>query len=211
MLMRAPSECASWFWDLEDHATPGLRAALSAAARMSGVLRKHGLLRPDGLEWFWVVPEQGGAVGKTRLQLTAPLDDEGTARRVEDLRPVGFPNAEFSGFLVTGAGVWFDEHGVQRYEDRLVELTVSAEPLGLSADVSVHHDIWGPYDFSGTPHPDSQRQNAPRLAAALKELDDVLGVAAEPGEATYFGVAEGHGVADPEVTDGRGPDLTSRL
>ncbi|MDN5385694.1 MULTISPECIES: hypothetical protein [Streptomyces] len=211
VLMRAPQECASWFWDLEDCAPPGLRSALSTAARMSDVLKKHELLTPDALEWFWMVPEAGGAVAKTRLRLTAPLDDERTARRVEESRPVGFPNAEFRSFLVAGAGMWFDEHGVRRHEDRLVELTVSSEPLGLSADVSVHHDIWGPFDFRGTPHPDVQRQNAPRLAAALKELDELLGVAAEPGEPTYFGRAEGHGVAEPEVSDGRGPDLTDRL
>jgi hypothetical protein len=211
MLMRAPRECASWFWDLEDYAPPGLRSALSTSARMSAVLKKHELLSPEALEWFWVVPEMGGAVARTRMRLLKPLDDEWTARKVEELRPVGFPAAEFSGFLVAGAGMWLDEYGAQRREDRLVELTVSAEPLGLSADVSVHHDIWGPFDFRGMPHPEIHRQNAPRLAAALKELDDLLGVSAEPGEPTYFGRADGYEVADQEVIDGRGPDLTDQL
>ncbi|MET7609211.1 hypothetical protein [Streptomyces avermitilis] len=210
-LMRAPEKCASWFWDLEDYAPPGLRSVLVTAAHMSAVLQKHDLMKPASLEWYWVVPELGGAIAKTRLRLLWPLDDEQVAQRVEALRPIGFPQAEFSGFLVTGPGMWLDERGAQRHENGLVELTVSSEPLGLSADVSVFHDIWGPFDFRGTPHAEVHQQNAPRLAAALKELEALVGVAAEPGEPTYFGRAEGHGVGAPDAEDGRGPDLTDQL
>ncbi|MFJ4813837.1 hypothetical protein [Streptomyces longwoodensis] len=73
------------------------------------------------------------------------------------------------------------------------------------------HDIWGPFDFRGSPHPEVHRYNAPRLAAALGELDALLGVPAEPGGAMYFGAAVGRGVMEPDVVDGRGPDLTDRL
>ncbi|WP_211279172.1 hypothetical protein [Streptomyces longwoodensis] len=211
VLMRAPRECASWFWDLEDYAPPGLRSALTVAARMSAVLQKHDLLQPTTLEWFWLVPDMGGAVGKSSVGLLRPLDDEWTSRRVEELRPVAFPEAETSGLRVVGTGVWSDADGVQHREERLVELTVSSEPLGLSADVSVFHDVWGPFDFRGLPHPEVHRNNAPRLAAALKELEVLLGVPAEPGEATYFGTAVGYGVMEPDVVDGRGPDLTDQL
>ncbi|MEU5184936.1 hypothetical protein AB0G49_33360 [Streptomyces longwoodensis] len=185
--MRAPSACASWFWDLEGCAPPGLRSALAVAARMSAVLRKHGLLQPATLEWHWLVPELGGAVGKSSVGLLRPLDDEWTVRRVEELRPVAFPGAETSGFHVLGTGEWSDADGARHREERLVELTVSAEP------------------------PEVHRYNAPRLAAALGELDALLGVPAEPGGATYFGAAVGHGVMEPDVVDGRGPDLTDRL
>ncbi|MER6075433.1 hypothetical protein ABT187_42985 [Streptomyces sp. NPDC001817] len=208
--MRAPRECASWFWDLEDYAPPGLPSALVTAARMSAVLQKCHLLRPSALEWHWVVPGKG-SVAKTRLQLLRPLGDEQLARRIEELRPVGFPEAEFGGFLISGLGMWLDENEAERQEYGLVELTVSSEPLGLSADVAVHHDIWGPFDFHGTPHPELHQRNAPRLAAALKDLETLLGVMAEPGEPTYFGRAEGYGVGEPEVVDGRGPDLTDQL
>ncbi|WSQ09217.1 hypothetical protein OG604_16365 [Streptomyces sp. NBC_01231] len=139
------------------------------------------------------------------------INSEDGRTPLEALRPVGFPEAEFSGFLIAGPGMWLDEHGSQHLESRLVELTVSSEPVGLSADVSVHHDIWGPFDFHGAPHPEVHRQNAPRLAAALIELEELLGVAAEPGESTYFGRAVGFGVMEPEAVDGRGPDLTDQL
>ncbi|MFF6826012.1 hypothetical protein [Streptomyces longwoodensis] len=89
-----------------------------------------------------------------------------------------------SGFHVLGTGEWSDADGARHREERLVELTVSAEPLGLSADVAVLHDVWGPFDFRGSPHPAVHRHNAPRLAAALRELETVLGVPAEPEDAS---------------------------
>ena len=57
----------------------------------------------------------------------------------------------------------------------------------------------------------ARRIRKSRLASALKELDDLLGVPAEPEQPTYFGSADGYGVAEPEVIDGRGPDLTDQL
>ncbi|MFI1052958.1 hypothetical protein [Streptomyces griseoruber] len=211
ILMRAPRECASWFWDLEDYAPPGLESALKTAAQMSAVLRKHDLLEPSNLEWSWFVPALGGAPARTRLQIMRPLDDEQLVQEVDKMRPVGYPEAVGGDLLVAGSGVWLDGRAAPRREYRLVELTVSPEPFGLSAEVSVFHDIWGPFDFRGSPHPEVHRNNAPRLAAALKELEALLGVPAEPGEATYFGTAVGYGVMEPDAVDGRGPDLTDQL
>ncbi|WP_254709411.1 hypothetical protein [Streptomyces lunaelactis] len=104
-----------------------------------------------------------------------------------------------------------DAEGKHHREHRLVELTVSPDSIGLSAEAAVFHDIWGEFDFRGYPHPDVRKRNAPRLAAALQALDSLLGVAAESGEATYFGRAEGYGIQVPDVLDGRGPDLTDLL
>ncbi|MFC7843739.1 hypothetical protein [Streptomyces sp. NPDC057382] len=211
MLMRAPRECASWFWDLEEYAPPGLQSALVTAAKMAAVLRQHELLEPHQLEWPWFIPETGGAPAVTRLSLTGPIDDELVFQRVQAMRPVGFPDAIEGDLLVAGTGTWFDEHGTPRREYRLVELTVSPEHLGLSAEISVFHDVWGPFDFRGEPHPGVHQRNAPRLAAALRDLEVLLGVPPEPGEATNFGKAVGYGVDEPVVMDGRGPDLTDRL
>ncbi|WP_259670216.1 hypothetical protein [Streptomyces sp. ID38640] len=35
------------------------------------------------------------------------------------------------------------------------------------------------------------------MSAVLRNLDELLGIGAEPGEATYFGSAEGHGLPGP--------------
>ncbi|MGF7236851.1 MAG: hypothetical protein ACQSGP_18090 [Frankia sp.] len=42
--------------------------------------------------------------------------------------------------------------------------------------MSVYHDVWMPYDFTGHPHPDVHARNAPRLEAAPRDLDVLLGV-----------------------------------
>ncbi|MET8785910.1 hypothetical protein [Streptomyces sp. NPDC004589] len=55
-LMRAPQPCASWEWELDGFAPPGLESALMTAARMTVVLREHGLLEPSKLEWIVAPP-----------------------------------------------------------------------------------------------------------------------------------------------------------
>jgi hypothetical protein len=39
------------------------------------------------------------------------------------------------------------------------------------------------------------------LSAALRDLEELLGAPAVPGDATYFGKAEGYGLAGPYLTD----------
>ncbi|UUU37182.1 hypothetical protein JIX56_28525 [Streptomyces sp. CA-210063] len=210
--MRSPSESASWTWNLDDVEPPGLESALTVVARMSQVLREHGLLVPPfALEWDWFVYGSGGIGVTTRLSLRSPLADPELPAHVLAARPVGFPDASVGSILVVGSGTWIDAAGEKHREHRLVELTVAPDAPGIWAELAVFHDIWGPFDFRGLPHPDVEQRNAPRLAAALQSLDALLGVSAEPGDTTYFGSAEGHGIKAPEAIDGHGPDLTDLL
>ncbi|MFP1625880.1 hypothetical protein ACLB9X_12050 [Streptomyces sp. 5K101] len=211
-LIRAPRECASWFWDLDDVTAPGLEAALETAARMCAVLRDHGLLDPVSLEWNWFEVGKGGLGIHSRLDVVGrPLDDVTLAEEMRACQPVGHPAAEMSAILVVGSGTWLDAEGSPRREPRLVEVTVSPDPVGPSAELAVHHYVWGPCDFRGRQQPAVYAHNAPRLAAALRNLDELLGTAAESGEPTYFGAAEGYGIKAPEIIDGSGPELTDLL
>ncbi|MFE7704445.1 hypothetical protein ACFU6I_01270 [Streptomyces sp. NPDC057486] len=211
-LMRAPRECGSWFWDLYEVAPPGLESALSTAAQMSEVLVRHELLTPTELKYGWSVPGVGTTGITSSLELAKPLGDPSLPDRVRGSRPVTFPTAGISRISVIGSGTWIDAAGQPRKEPQLVNLSLSTAPTGLSAELSVHHDIWGWYDFAGHPHPEVCRNNAPRLAAALKELGALLGMSPEPGEPTYFGTATSEGLATPDAyEDGLGPDLTNRL
>ncbi|AXE89382.1 hypothetical protein [Streptomyces sp. Go-475] len=211
-LKRAPRPCGSWFWDLEEYAPPGLESALMTAARMTEVLRKHDLLLPQQLEYRWYVPGSGGINIMTTLACTVPLDDAGVPDLVRASRPVGFPEAEVDDLYVIGPGQWLDADGEAHREPRLVEFSVSPAPVGLSAELTVHHDVWIEFDFSGRPHPDVHRRNSPRLAAALQDLNALCGVNGEPGEPTIFGLAMELGIASPEpYDDGSGPDLTNSL
>ncbi|MCX4660113.1 hypothetical protein [Streptomyces uncialis] len=212
VLARAPEQVASWVWDLDEVSSAGLQPALETAVRMAAVLSGHGLLEPDGLEWGWFAAGRGGIGIRTTLSLpTVEPDSAELARKILQCRPVGFEAAHPTSIIVTGYGEWHDEEGSPRKQSRLVELSVVPNQMGPGAEVSVFHDIWGDCDFQGHPHPELYKRNAPRLAAALKELDDLLGVACEPGEPTYFGNAEGYGVAPADLIDGLGPDLTDRL
>lgn len=211
ILMRAPQECASWEWELDGFASPGLDSALMTAERMSALLRDHGLLEPSTLEWKWVVFGRGSIGVATRLALSGGLDAAELAQKVQACRPLGHPDAEVGALTVSGTGTWFDAEGRERREPDLVTLTVYADARHLAAEVAVFHDIWGYCDFSGIPHPDVQKRNAPRLAAALQALDALLGMTAQPGDPTYFGHAAGHGVEMPDLIDGRGPDLMDML
>ncbi|MFG3661401.1 hypothetical protein [Streptomyces sp. NPDC047706] len=211
-LMRAPQERGSWYWDLYDFGPPGLESALSLAGRLCEVLAQHELLRPFQLEYVWSVLDVGTTGVKSTLELTEPLSHPGLPERVIGSRPAAFPTATMSDFNVIGSGTWIDAERQPHTEPRLVDLCLSTAPTGLSAELSVHHDIWGWYDFAGRPHPEVYQNNAPRLAAALKDLTALLGMPPEPGEPTIFGRATVDGLANPDADEnGLGPDLTSRL
>ncbi|MFI1649625.1 hypothetical protein ACH4XT_22150 [Streptomyces avidinii] len=145
-----------------------------------------------------------------RLNIGArPLGDPALPDALRACRPTRNQQAEIGGILVLGSGAWFDAKGARHEEYRLVELLLISNELGIWAELSVFHDLWGQCDFRGRPQPLIHANNAPRLAAALRELDQVLGVAAEPGEVTFYGRAEGYGLAAPDIIDGLGPDLTN--
>lgn len=213
MLMRAPQPCGSWFWDLSEVEEPGLVSALKIAARMVDVLRGYDLLDPVMLEYRWYVLGAGSTGVTSGLLIpTTPLNDPKLPEKVLASRPNGFPDAEVGDLEVIGSGLWITSEGGSRKESRLIDLSVSPDPFGPSAEVAVHHDIWCWFDFSGRPHPEVYNQNAPRLAKALEDLTSVLGVAPEAGEPTYFGHAHGYGISTPDsCDDGLGPDLTDKL
>ncbi|WP_246212625.1 hypothetical protein [Streptomyces abyssomicinicus] len=211
ILMRAPEESASWEWELNDFAQPGLESALLVAARMTAVLREHRLLDPDRLAWGWTVFGRGGIGLGANISLRGELDGTELARKVRQAQPAAFPEAVPGYFVVSGSGTWLDAEGEARSEPGLVELTVYSDERNLAAEVAVFHDIWGYCDFKGVPHPALRDRNAPRLAAALRDLEALLGAPAQPGDPTYFGQADGHGIAEPDLIDGLGPDLTDKL
>jgi len=211
-LKRAPKKCGSWFWDLEGIAPSGLESALAVAAKMTTVLQRFDLLSPARLEYRWYVLGSGAINVMSTLFVFTPLDDPSLPDKVLGSRPSAFSNAEVDDLHVVGPGTWLDAEGKTHEEPGLVELAVSPDPLGPTATLAVHHDIWNWFDFSGRPHPEVHDRNAPRLAGALRELNSALGVTPELGEPTYFGSAIEFGIAVPDAhDDGMGPDLTDKL
>jgi hypothetical protein len=211
-LLRAPRECGSWWWEFDDAAAPVLDASLSTLAHCVDVLAEHDLLHPHRLEYGWYVPGSGGFGVSTTLALTTALSDPALPERILSTRPVGFPTAEVADIRVVGAGTWLDAQGMPHRETGLVDIEVTPDPDSFAIELTVHHDVWMFYDFSGRPHPEIQKRNAPRLAAAVHALDSRLGVQAVTGEPTYFGAADGFTIATPDPSpDGFGPDLTDKM
>ncbi|MFF3393014.1 hypothetical protein ACFYW1_19060 [Streptomyces sp. NPDC002669] len=211
-LMRAPRHCGSWFWDLDEVMTPGLDSALSVAMRMIDALKVFDLFSPVALEYKWYVLDSGPTGVESRLTIADPPGGLNLSERVSGSRPAAFPSAEPGTLHLVGSGAWSDAEGNLRREARLIDISVTPDPTNLIAELSVHHDIWSWFDFSGRPHPEVYNRNAPRLAEALREITSVLGVEPEPGEPTYFGHAVGYGVStgDPDE-NGLGLDVTDHL
>ena len=210
-LMRAKKECGSWFWDLNETVPSGLDSALGVAARIIGVLDQFELLSPSGLECMWLAPGKGftGVMSTVFIQ---NLADPDIPNKLSGSRPAAFPEAKIRDFAVIGSGVWYDAEWRPRKEPRLVDLSVTTSSYGPTATVSVHHDVWSWFSFSGRPHPEVQSRNAPRLADALRGINSTLGVEAETGEPTYFGHAVDFGISTPDADEsGLGPDLTDKL
>ncbi|WP_052758075.1 hypothetical protein [Streptomyces yangpuensis] len=208
MLMRAPQESGSWTWILDDVTGPDLEFALNAAARMSAVLEKHDLLEPHSIGWSWRHAARRGLAGDSCLSVS-PSAIAGPA--LPDRLRSFHPQARISSIILLGSGAWFDADGERHREDRLVELFLAPDETDVWVELSVHHDVWAQCDFQGRPQPRIHANNAPRLAAALREIEQVLGVAAEPGEPTYYGCAEGYGLKAPDIIDGLGPDVSGAL
>jgi hypothetical protein len=152
-----------------------------------------------------------GIGAATKLSLRGGLDVGDLSQRIREARPAAFPEAEPNLLYISGPGTWIDAESEERQEPGLVELIVDPDEQELTAEVAVFHDIWGHCDFQGVPHPEVQKRNAPLLAAALRDLEGLLGRAARPGDPTYFGRAEGYGMQMPDLIDGLGPDLTDLL
>ncbi|MZE80496.1 hypothetical protein GTY57_27100 [Streptomyces sp. SID5475] len=210
--MRAPRACGSWHWELDDVAPSGLESALTVAARMTEVLNGLGLLSPAMLEYGWFARGSGSVGIISRLILSSPIDDPSVPGRVLGSQPSAFPDAQVKRFEVIGSGTWFDAAGKSRREHQLVELSFRLYRAGMSAKITVHHDVWKWFDFTGRPHPEVYNRNAPRLAEALRELNSVLGVELEPGEPTYYGTPMESGIVTPDPDEnGMGLDVTDLM
>ncbi|MEU1899314.1 hypothetical protein ABZ512_13105 [Nocardiopsis dassonvillei] len=213
-LLRAPSEVGSWLWYIEAPEKPDISDSLTVVAKLAGVLGKHELLKSDIMEVCWSQYGKGKIGIWTRISPGVAFADSRYADFVQQSRPSGFPDAYAAHIETVSTGIWIDADGRRHRERQLVSLVVSPEPGEIQVEISVHHDIWSWYDFAGHPHPEIYDQNAPRLAAALENVEKVLQVETENGEGTYFGVSEGFWIKRPDaedLVDGLAMDSTDRL
>ncbi|WP_143831757.1 hypothetical protein [Nocardiopsis sp. CNR-923] len=207
LLPSARGVVASWEWLQE---TPDGRDPLlgvSIASRVSQVLGARKLLEVKRLEISW--DQKGmGPIGVGSVISIPPgeqLDADAMLARIADSQPKAYPNSRAYRIYMTGPGVWIDAQGDEKSEPRLVDFMVDVQIFGVAGVLGVIHDIWSWYDFSGNPHPLVYQNNAPRLAAAIRDVEDSLGVETEPGEATLYAEPERYGIKYyPPNEEGKG-------
>jgi hypothetical protein len=77
---------------------------------------------------------------------------------------------------------------------------------GASVWVSTWCDAWLPYDLRGRAQPEIVALNAPRLKAALEQIEEAIGFTALTGQ-SKFSRADGHDLRNPLDIDGDPLDL----
>ncbi|WP_432587660.1 hypothetical protein ABVG11_20185 [Streptomyces sp. HD1123-B1] len=81
----------------------------------------------------------------------------------------------------------------------------------VTVDLTTFTDIWMAYDLKGRPQPAVYAANAPRLAAALRDLAEALDDETTPDDPTYFGKPTETGVDNRFEPDGTASDVWSRF
>jgi hypothetical protein len=214
LLLSSPETYASWNWEIEEESDDNLDHAARAAVSIAGILKKHELLNFTQMKISWHRWGSGPVGVRSLISVHEGPDvsAEDLTRMVAASQPVGYTDTYAGRLELIGPGVWINAAGEKKREQELVGVSLSVDESGIYVILWVIHDIWSWYDFSGRPHPEVYHNNAPRLTAALKEIEAALGVETEEGEETYFAVPEKYGIATPTTAaEGAGFDATGRL
>ncbi|WP_218782953.1 hypothetical protein [Streptomyces sp. BR123] len=92
----------------------------------------------------------------------------------------------------------------------VLDLSASVDVNFSTVELVTYSDTWMPFDLKGRAQPAVYEANAPRLAAVLSELTEVLGSEMDPEDPTYFGTPTETGVLPHVEQDGTPSDSWSR-
>ncbi|AZM90402.1 hypothetical protein [Streptomyces sp. W1SF4] len=168
------------------------------AVRVSSRGGRETLLRAD----FPVDASAIGAAGEAQLA-------ESLACRIRHGMAAGEMttvdlDAACGGSVETGAGA--------EPVEGLFELGVHAYAEYCVVDLTTFSDVWMPYDLRGRAQEAVCAANRPRLAAALAEIAEALGLETDPDDATWFGIPTESGVENHfEDDDGSPSDVWGRF
>lgn len=113
---------------------------------------------------------------------------------------------EIAGVWVVAPGAWSAD-GRECGGRRIFRILVSMTPEDGGVTLSTYCDAWMAYDLRGRPQPDVFALNAPRLAAVLAEVSQVLGDEVGPDDPTDFGKPTETGVENHFERDGTASDM----
>lgn len=200
-LLSASRDIASWDWYVDNENSQGLGKASGMVLSVSEILTRHSLLELDEVRVSWHKFGHGSIGFRSLVSLNGAGDLSAgvLADRITASQPVGCPEAYVGQIDLLGSGFWINSSGEMKLENRLVDVSLLIDPVDISVALSVRHDIWMWFDFSGIPHSEVYHNNAPRLSAALREIEEALETEIIPGDATYFAEPEGYGIATPDA------------
>ncbi|MFE1431883.1 hypothetical protein ACFW5G_05710 [Streptomyces griseoaurantiacus] len=207
----ATTPVARWAWGRDDDSADDVTRCLRDALAALSVLARHRFV-PSAVDLRVSVREAGKSNNYLyRGDIAVPTDAGGhgqaLARVVDRVRAamsageVGAVDASATckGPVATG-------HGEEQGED-LFLLGASAFAGFVSVDLTTFTDVWLPFDLKGRPQPEVHAANGPRLAAALRELAEVLGSETDPDDPTYFARPTEDGAENFLDAEGRASDV----
>lgn len=201
LLLSAPEPVGQWTWDIDAESDDNLERGVHLIPPIARVLRSHGLLDLSRVQVSWHTHGQGATRFSSLVSVYKENQEpsENLLHLIMESRPSVLPNSYPGRITLLGSGTWIDADGRERIEERLALVTLLTDTFWVHLTLEVQHDIWAWFDFSGTPHPEIYQKNAPRLSSALQEIEEIMGVETEPGNATFFGTSEKYGVKTPKT------------
>jgi hypothetical protein len=209
---RAGAVGSWWFEDRSRSVRPHTLTELQELLRMcriaAQILDRHGLLQPTTIElvgWTRFEPATGtlSRADRPDLVLSVPRGIgaggivEVVETALEQLQPFLYP----VDIEVKGTGVVLDAAARSHV---LPDITwLAAKTLDAHVmEVGTQSDAWLPYTLSGVPQRQVWQHNAPRLEAALREIQAALGVAPVAPSHTTHAVIDGLRLSNHVDVDG---------
>lgn len=204
--MIASTPIARWTWGHEGESEDWIEKSLSGVLSAFSVLARYGL-----------------AVGRPRVHVSIPeagnpknylfrgdleVDDAVGTRLIAQVKGARRPG-ELGAVEadISCPGVWLSEDGAEHREERMFTLGTSVMLGYFTVYLATFSDAWLPYDLRGRKQEAVHAANYPRLAAALRDMSELIGDDTEPDDPSWFGKPTETGVDNYFEDDGSASDV----
>ncbi|MBD3006229.1 hypothetical protein IEJ02_19445 [Streptomyces sp. 5-10] len=204
--MIASTPVARWTWGNEDDAGDAVERTVTGVLDAFSVLASHRLAVGNPRVRVSVSesghPENSLFSGEFEV---TESDGSDLVRLVRRGLRSGKPGAVEAN--IRCPGVWLGADGTEHREERLLTFGASMLLGYYTARLTTYSDAWMPYDLRGRPQEAVHAANYPRLAAALREISELIGDDTDPDDPTWFGKPTETGVDNYFDDDGSASDV----